>query len=165
MKLNIKILLLIILIIILSCKQKQNEKIGENIHNNWEEIEVKTRTEKITISKFSDSADYVQDLNNIAFQILPENGKLVEEKVIKKKIIFTKSEKDSLAKYIYQSVTNPTFTNILATDYAGSVKLKYDTGTTKLICEYNSVGDWSIVSNETMKIYELLNKKIKITKS
>lgn len=165
MKLNFKILLLLIVFLVISCNQKNNENKAEFNHDNWDELEIKTRTEKIIISKFSDTANYEQDLNNNAFKILPEIGKIVKEKIIKKKIIFTKPEKDSLAKYIYQSVTNPKFTNVLATDYAGTVKFKYDTGTTKLTCEYNSVGDWSIVSSETRKIYELIRKKVQIMKS
>ena len=84
---------------------------------------------------------------------------------MKKKLYYTKSEKDSLAKYIYECVTEPKFTNILATEYAGSVSLKYGTGNTKLICEYNSVGDWSVVSDTTKKIYRLISKKVEISKN
>ncbi|MCY0970764.1 MULTISPECIES: hypothetical protein [Chryseobacterium] len=165
MKLNLKILTLFFLLTILSCKEKQNVKSEDNLNNNWEELEISTRTEKIIISKFSDSAKYEQNLNNIALKILPEDGKTIEEEIVKKNINFTKSEKDSLAKYIYESVTEPKFTDILATEYAGSVSLKYNTGNVKLICEYNSVGDWSVVSDATKKIYKLISKKVEISKS
>ena len=165
MKLNLKTLTLFFLLTIFSCKEKQNVKSEDNLNNNWEELEISTRTEKIIISKFSDSAKYEQNLNNIAFKILPEDGKIIEEEIVKKNINFTKSEKDSLAKYIYESVTEPKFTDILATDYAGSVSLKYNTGNVKLICEYNSVGDWSVVSDATKKIYKLISKKVEISKS
>jgi hypothetical protein len=165
MKLNLKILTLFFLLTILSCKEKQNVKSEDDLNNNWEELEISTRTEKIIISKFSDSAKYEQNLNNIAFKILPEDGKIEEEEIVKKNIYFTKSEKDSLAKYIYESITEPKFTDILATEYAGSVSLKYNTGGAKLICEYNSVGDWSVVSDTTKKIYKLISKKAEISKS
>lgn len=149
----------------MSCKQKQNEKIINNTPNNWEEIEVNTRTEKLKISKFSDSAEYENNPNNITFKILPEDGKIIEEKIIRKKIYFSKSEKDSLAKYVYESVTNPKFTDVFATELAGSVIFIYDTGKTKLICENESVGDWSILSESTKKIYELISKKVEISKN
>lgn len=165
MKLNLKTLTLFFLLTILSCKEKRNVKSEDDLNNNWEELEISTRTEKIIISKFSDSAKYEQNLNNIAFKILPEDGKIIEEEIVKKNIYFTKSEKDSLAKYIYKSITEPKFKDILATEYAGSVSLKYNTGGTKLICEYNSVDDWSVVSDTTKKIYKLISKKSEISKS
>ena len=164
-KLNFRILTFLFSFLILSCNEKKNEKTIDNQSINWEEIEINTRTEKINISKFSDSAEYIQDLNNIAFKILNEDGTVTKEEIIRKKIVFTKSEKDSLVKYIYNSVTNPKFSNVLATDYAGTVQLTLSTGTTKLVCEYHSVGDWSIVSDNTRKIYELLSKKVRISKS
>ena len=163
MKLNLKILVIPISFAILSCKQ--NEKTIETLHNNWEKIEINTRTEKLLISKFSDSAEYEQNPNDIAFKILPEDGKIAKEEIVKKKVYFTKSEKDSLAKYIYESVTKPKFTNALATDYAGRVTLRYDTGNMKLTCEYDSVGDWSLVSEQTKKIYDMISNKIKISKN
>lgn len=163
MKLNLKILVIPISFAILSCKQ--NEKTIETLHNNWEKIEINTRTEKLLISKFSDSAEYEQNPNDIAFKILPEDGKIAKEEIVKKKVYFTKSEKDSLAKYIYESVTKPKFTNALATDYAGCVTLRYDTGNMKLTCEYDSVGDWSLVSEQTKKIYDMISNKIKISKN
>lgn len=150
---------------IISCAKEKNTENEENLNIRWEELEINTRIEKITISRFSDSADYVRNPNNIAFKILREDGKVDIEKIEQKKIYFSKSEKDSLAKLIFESVTDPKFTNVLATDYAGSVILKYDTGNTKLICEYNSVGDWSSVSDITKKIYEILSKKVEISKS
>lgn len=165
MKLNFRILTLFLMSLILSCHEKQNKKKVENLNSNWEKLEINTISEKILISKFSDSAEYEQNPNNITFKIVPGNGKTEQEKIVKKKIYFTKSEKDSLAKYIYMSVTEPKFTNVLATDYVGNVMLKYDTGNTKLTCEYNSVGDWSVVSDVIRKIYELISKKAEVSKN
>ncbi|GGG65895.1 hypothetical protein [Epilithonimonas arachidiradicis] len=159
-----KLSILLLAFTILSCDKKQDPKAIDFI-NQWEKLEIKTHTEKIIISKFSDSAKYEQNLNNIVFQILPEDGKLVEEKIVRKNIYFTKGERDSLAKYIYESVTKPKFTSIIATEYSGSVSLNYDTGSLRLICEYNSTGNWSAVSDETKKIYTILSKKVEISKN
>lgn len=162
---KIKTMIVVLLLSLLSCTKEKNIKSAENLNHRWEELEINTRIEKITISRFSDSADYVSNPNNIAFKILREDGKFDVEKIVQKKIYFSKSEKDSLAKFIFESVTKPKFTNTLATEYAGSVILKYNTGNTKLICEYNSVGDWSSVSDITKKIYDLLSKKVEISKN
>ena len=165
MRLKIRILIILFALTLLSCNKEKKIEIAENLNPRWEELEINTRIEKIVISRFSDSAEYERNSNSIAFKILPEDGKIIEEEIVRKKIYFSKSEKDTLAKYIFESVTQPKFTNIIATEKAGSVILRYDTGNTKLICEYNSVGDWSAVSDVTRKIYELLSKKIEITKS
>jgi uncharacterized protein YfkK (UPF0435 family) len=162
---KIKTMVVVLILSLLSCTKEKNTKIADNSNQRWEELEINTRIEKITISRFSDSADYISNPNNIAFKILREDEKFDIEKIVRKKIYFSKSEKDSLAKFIFKSVTKPKFTNTLATEFAGSVILKYDTGNTILICEYNSVGDWSSVSDITKKIYDLLSKKVEISKS
>ncbi|KFF24137.1 hypothetical protein [Chryseobacterium vrystaatense] len=158
-------LLLLSLILCTSCSKKQKNTVREP-YRNWGTLEIKTRYQTLTISKFSDSAEYYYITDSKGeFKTFTEPKYQAEnDKQEKKKIFFTKAEKDSLSKYIYESVTQPKFTNVLATDYVGNVVLKLDTGNMNLVCEYYSVGDWTTVSENTKKIYDLISKKIKISK-
>lgn len=146
---------LVISLILLSCHKKTEKKALTDHYKNWETLEIRTRSEILTISRFSDSAGYYKETDNRKLEI-PSGGK---------KIIFTEAEKDSLGKYIYESVTQPKFTDIRATDYAGNVIFKFDKGNMNLVCEYNSVGDWTEVSENTQKIYNLISHKIKLSKN
>jgi hypothetical protein len=56
-----------------------------------------------------------------------------------------------LAKYIYESITDPKFTNNFVTDYVGNVKLKFSKENMNLVCEYKSVRNWTEVSENTRK--------------
>lgn len=157
---------IISLLLFISCSKKQ-EPVLTDQYKKWETLEIKTRFQTLTISKFSDSADYYNMINsNKEFKIIPESTpeKTDPEQPEHKIILFTKAEKDSLSKYIYESVTQPKFTNVLATDYAGGVILRFDRENMNLMCEYNSVGDWTTVSENTEKIYNLISKKVEISK-
>lgn len=154
-------LVIISLFLFISCSKKQ-EPLLTDPYKKWETLEIKTRFQTLTISKFSDSADYYNIIvGNKEFKIIPES---TPEKIEPEKIFFTQAEKDSLSKYIYESVTQPKFTNVLATDYAGGVILRFDRENMNLTCEYNSVGDWTTVSENTEKIYNLISKKVEISK-
>ncbi|MNL72786.1 hypothetical protein D3C87_1981520 [compost metagenome] len=52
----------------------------------------------------------------------------------------------------------------MATCYAGYVLVKIRDRRTTLMCEYESVGEWSTVNNDTKKLYDLLKTKIDIAK-
>lgn len=162
-------LLLLSLILCISCSKKQKKTVTEP-KRNWATLEIKTRYQTLTISKFSDSAEYsyVTDskgkLKTLTEPKFQKEEKEENEKMEMRKILFTKAEKDSLGKYIYKSVTQPKFTNVLATDYVGNVVLRLGTGNMNLVCEYYSVGDWTEVSENTKKIYDLISKKIEISK-
>jgi hypothetical protein len=152
---------IIFLILIISCSKKVKNTNEDTSYQKWENLEVETRCQTIKISKFSDSAEYENIVYKKGVYDIPP--KYVIDKKQKYKVYFSKSEKDSLARYIYESVTNPKFTNILATDYVGNVKLKFDRENMNLICEYKSVGRWNEVSQNTKKIYELIKSKVEIS--
>lgn len=153
---------IILFILITSCSKKVEHTYKDTSYQKWENLEVETRYQTIKISKFSDSAEYENVVYKKGIYDIPPKYEI--DKKQKYKVYFSKSEKDSLAKYIYESVTNPKLTNILATDYVGNVKLKFDRENMNLICEYKSVGKWNEVSQNTKKIYELIESKVEISK-
>lgn len=153
--------LIILLIFIISCSEKVENISDKNFYQNWENLEIKTDRQTITISKLSDSVEYENIIYTKSFYEIPPQYKI--QKVQKYKIYLTNAEKDSLAKYIYESVTDPKFTNKFATEYVGNVKLKFSKENMDLICEYKSVGDWTEVSENTRKIYKLIKAKGEIS--
>lgn len=153
--------LIILLIFIISCSKKIENISNRNFYQNWENLEIKTDRQTIIISKLSDSMEYENIIYTKGFYNTPPQYKI--EKVQKNKMHITNAEKDSLAKYIYASVTDPKFTNNLATDYVGNIKLKFSKENMNLVCEYKSVGNWTEVSENTRKIYNLIKAKGEIS--
>lgn len=153
--------LFFLLLFIISCSKKIENAQDKKFYQDWENLEIKTDRQTITISKLSDSMNYENVIYTKEYYDIPPQYKI--EKVQKYKIYITKAEKDSLAKYIYESVTNPKFTNVLATDYVGNVKLMFGKENMNLVCEYKSVGNWTEVSQNTRKIYELIKVKAEIS--
>jgi hypothetical protein len=123
----------------------------------WNTLEIQTSYQTLTIFNSSDSADYQNITYDDGIYDIPPryNNKKIESR----KIYFSKTEKDSLAKFIFRSVTAPKFTNAFATDYVGNVKLKFSKINMSLVCEYQSVGHWNEVSDNTRKIYDIIKSK------
>ncbi|MGI9652572.1 hypothetical protein [Chryseobacterium sp. RLHN22] len=153
--------LIIPLIFIISCSKKIENAPDKNFYQNWENLEIKTDRQTITVFKLSDSMEYENIIYTKEFYDIPPQYKI--KKVQKYKMHVTNAEKDSLAKYIYASVTDPKFINNLATDYVGNVKLKFSKENMNLVCEYKSVGNWTEVSENTRKIYKLIKAKGEIS--
>ncbi len=157
-----KLLFLSYVFVIFSCQKTEikQEMPVQKLH--WEELEVNTRFQKVIINRH-DSCEY-QNLvySDGIYSSPPKNYKL--EKTEVRKFYLSKNEKDSLAKYIFESISNPKFTDILVSDYVGNVELTFAKSNMKLKCEYRSVGDWTEVSPNTNKIYSLLNSKVKLSK-
>lgn len=147
----------ILLIFIISCSKKIENTPGKNFYQNWKNLEIKTDRQTFVISKLSDSMEYENIIYSKEFYEIPPQYKI--EKIQKYKIYITNAEKDSLAKYIYESITDPKFTNNFVTDYVGNVKLKFSKENMNLVCEYKSVGNWTEVSENTRKIYKLIKAK------
>lgn len=154
-----KIHLMFILGFSVSCTEQPEKKIK---NDPWEKLQVNTDFQKITIDRHSDSAEVVNIIWNKEIYNIPP--KYIVEDTVRTKIYLSGSEKDSLKNWIRSSIINPEFTDLYATDYVGNVELKYiDRGTT-LSCTYNSVGEWDEVSENTKKIYNLLNRKTKLSR-
>lgn len=149
-------------LILFSCEK--SEKIAPKIGRSqikkfqiWQKLEIQTDYQTLIILNSSDSADYQNVIYDDEIYDIPP--KYNNKKIENRKIYFSRTEKDSLAKFIYKSVTAPKFTNVFVTDYVGNVKLKFIKTNMSLVCEYQSIGNWSEVSDDTKKIYDLIKNK------
>lgn len=156
-QITMRIQSLFILSLMLSCT-KQPEK---RVEDTWEKLQVNTLFQEITIEKNSDSLE----VQSIVWdkQIFDNPPKYIIEDTIITKVFISKLEKDSLKKWIKSSIVEPKFTNLSASDQIGNVELKYIDRNTTLSCQYNSVGEWDKVSENTAKIYELLSSKTELS--
>lgn len=157
----IKKLLILSFFCLISCNFSKKEKKAET--NYWDDIEINTKNQRVIIYKESDTASFEEAIyKNISAKGISEKYKL--DTIKRKTFSLTASQRDSIYKYTYQVITKPVFTDKHATCYAGYVLIKLRERQTTLMCEYKSVGEWSTVTNETKKIYDILSSKINISK-
>jgi hypothetical protein len=153
--------LILILTLLISCQDEKQKKVLEEKH--WENIELITKSERIKIYKSEDTASIEKAIyERVSGKGFSATYKL--EKLDRKNFKINKSERDSLYKYVFRLLTKPTFTDKSATDYAGYIMIKLKDRNTTLMCEYQSVGEWSTISAETEKIYKLINPKAELPK-
>jgi hypothetical protein len=147
--------------ILFSCQKEKQKEIPKEEY--WENIELITKSQKVTVYKFEDTASVEKKIyKKVSGEFISAVYKL--EKVESKNFKMNKSERDSLYSYVIKLLTKPTFTDKAATDYAGYILIKLKDRNTTLMCEYQSVGEWSTISPETKKIYKLINPKVEMPK-
>ena len=132
---------------ILSCQPKIEEETLKL--SNWDKFSVSTKFQKIVLENNSDSIYFENWIYKPGVGEIPPKYEL--EKIETGKINLTTQEKESLIHHISNTITNPTYTDVFATNYVGNVEFTMERGNMKLMCQYNSVGDWTIVSNGTKK--------------
>jgi hypothetical protein len=150
----------------MSCKGKTdaNTTIPEE-KLKWSEIVITLDHQRILIYNNSDSAYFFQWDFKKEFHHGKTDPSIVYKPTNSRDTTFiiTKSERDSLAKYVYSLITKPVFTTKFVTDYVGNISFLLKSGGTSLSCEYNSVGNWTNTSGPTQKIYRLLSNKVNIS--
>ena len=147
------LLSLFLMIQFLTSCQKSNEK-GNVKNQNWDHIELITRNQKITIYKDEDIASTEKAI----YKRISGNGfsaKYKLEKVEKNNFSISKVERDSLYENVFRLITEPTFTNKATTDYAGYILIKLKDRHTTIMCEYESVGQWSNISPDNSKFLKV----------
>ncbi len=153
--------LILTLTLLISCQDEKQKKVLKE--NHWKNIELITKSERIKIYKSEDTASIEKAIyERVSGKGFSATYKL--EKLERKSFKINKSERDSLYKYVFRLLTKPTFTDKSATDYAGYIMIKLKDRNTTLMCEYQSVGEWSTISAETEKIYKLINPKAELPK-
>jgi hypothetical protein len=145
--------------VLISCQKEKQKEIPKE--KNWENIELITKSQRITVYKFEDTASVEKKIyKKVSGEFITAVYKL--EKVERKNFKINQSERDSLYNYVFKLLTKPTFTDRDVTDYAGYMMIKLKDRNTILTCEYKSVGEWSTISAETKNIYKLINPKVEL---
>lgn len=138
-------------IVIQSCSQKK-ENINKNVRDYCTIIFESKRKSIYVSDDYTFSEEWVKQ----------KNGKFTQ---IQKQINFTKSERDSLAKYAYRIINHPALANVTMSCGAGeNITIKISYCSTSILCKYKSISSWSTLSNDNKKLYDILNAKTTIPK-
>ena len=144
-------LIIALSIIVQSCSQKK-EKTNKSL-KDYCAIIFESKKKKIYVSDdYSFSEEWVKQ----------KDGKYSQ---IQKKINFIKSERDSIAKYAYRIINNPAIANTVMTCGAGeNITIEISYCSTSILCKYSSIPNWSTLSTDNKKLYDILNVKTSIPK-
>ena len=127
----------------------------------WESVEMNLDGQYVKIYNNGDSGHF-----EIRRTYMDEKGNWTKKADPKKEsFILSKTEKDSIFKWTRSLVMEPASPIHRCTDYAGHLLITIDYGTIwsrkRQSCEYSSVCDWYLVSEETKAMRTLLKTKIK----
>jgi hypothetical protein len=140
----------------IGCKQP-DKKIDSN---PWRKlILISEEDTRITINNDNDTSIINVFHSGSFFSPLPKNAKV---KVDTLKAYFTMAEKDTLFSLAKDLIIHPAKTDKFCTEYVGSLKLVIDYGEqVQQVAVYSSVCNWNLLSDKTMKLHNMLKKRIK----
>jgi hypothetical protein len=160
MKLLITSLLLYILIGTASCNlNKSSDEFS--ISRPWNSLTI-IDDQRIVFIINNDLDSSTVEVHNIGSIFSPAP----KEKLIDTfKVYFTKPEKDTLAYLTQKLIINPPKIKSFCTEFVGTIELKIDYGQFKQYGKYDSVCDWSLLSDQTKQLSKILKRNFKKIKN
>jgi len=150
------ILFILFLLVGIGCKQVVNQIPA----SPWSVLRIVSEEDTyITINNDDDTSMVNIYHRGSFFAPLPKNAKV---KVDTFKVYFNKAEKDTLCSLVKELIQHPAKTNKFCTEYVGNLDLiiVYGEQFTQQ-GEYSSVCDWTILSDKTKHLHDLLRRRMK----
>ena len=148
-------LILCWLIINLGCDFRKEKKII-GAKSDWSTLTVVSEeTTVITINNYEDTS---------IIKFYDRGGFFTgwhKLKIDSMKARFTTAEKDSLFRLAKDIILNPPKPKRFCTEFIGDLKLVIEYKSFKQSIEYTSVCDWDSLSNQTVLLSKILNRRIK----
>ncbi len=145
--------------VFLRCTFKSNSTNDGDRSKEWNTLTVISEGSTIVkINNDNDSAFVNVFHRGSLFSPLPKKS---EVKIDTIKTTFSKSEKDSLVLLAKEIISNPVIVKVSCTEYIGHLELIINYGAFEQKGEYSSVCDWTKVSDKTLKLHEILKRRIK----
>ncbi|MEZ2338643.1 hypothetical protein AB6735_23545 [Mucilaginibacter sp. RCC_168] len=154
------IILIFISTFITACNFKKNDISKSEADQPWNELTI-IDDHRIVTTINNDNDSSIVRIYHTGSIFTPRPKKLVIDTL---KAWFTKSEKDTLAYLTKEIILNPISTTNYCTEFVGSVEMKISYGQFKLSGEYDSVCDWTILSDRTKKLNSILQRQLKTLK-
>ena len=149
--------LILFSLIIISCNKK--EILKKDNEYQWKQINIQNSIQELIIYKNEDTATYLKPLwKHLSGEFI--NAKYEHIGTEHKTVKFSKSEKDSLEKYVLKSIQNPINTEKFCTDYLGKISLTAFNENSKISVSYNSICEFDSLSPDFTKLYNIINSKV-----
>jgi hypothetical protein len=146
--------ILTLLFLSVGCKQQANQ--ADTVPWNTLTIISEGSTE-IIINNYDDTS--MIKIYPIVTIFMPRPKKKLKVDTVK--AYFTLAEKDTLFKLAKDLIFNPVKTHGRCTEFIGHLELSINYGQFRQYGEYSSVCNWNTLSDKTMKLHNMLKKRIK----
>ena len=161
MKINPLLFLVLLLLMCAGCLSKKDRYVDLSIGNDtWSRLTIVSEHRRmIKIDNNNDTS--IIETHHIG-SIFTGRPKVI--KIDTSKVYFTKAEKDTLFNLSQQIVSYPVLNNRHCNDFVGDldVIIRYYGDTMQQI-DYSGVCDWSLLSDDTKQLHEILKRKMKDT--
>jgi hypothetical protein len=130
---------------------------------HWDKITLRMHCQSIVI--YSDMDTMTSNTWELQDSMV-DSGELRQIPVNEKRetIALEPSSIDSIGALVMDMITHPTFTDRSVSCYAGNIRICMKFNNTELCCNYSSVADWTTISDNARKLYEILNARTKVSR-
>lgn len=143
--------------LLLGCHNSVSKK--ENKIEGWTSLKITLENYKVIELKnsgASDSAAVTTYLKGSIFQPIKK------VQIIKEKLFFTQAEKDTICDLASDIISHPTAPKHFCTEFVGDIQLAVSYGDQLTrSCTYESVCDWTTLSDKTLKLNAILTRRMK----
>ena len=156
MKINLLLFLVLLLLMGMGCLSKKDRDVNK-MGDDWNALTIVSENSTvITINNYNDTT-LVKMISGGGF-FMPKPEKI---KIDSLKVYFTKAEKDSVFYLVKNIIQQPVTSKRRCTDFVGELKLVIDYGSARQQINYTGVCDWSLLSDDTKQLHEILKRKMK----
>jgi hypothetical protein len=155
--------LLLISLMFFTCNNNGDVAVIIDEHQpKWNKITLKTDFQSVYI--FSDSDTMISNTWRYKDSLInPGEYAHIPIDRRQERIFLEAAYKDTIHSLLMEMITKPQYTDKSVTDYAGNMRACVQSANTELCCGYSSVGDWTAVSVNTKKLYNILSRKTKMS--
>ena len=161
MKYLITLILLLIMAFVTACNFNKKQIDGPGTDQSWQALTI-TDDHRIVITIKNDNDSSTVKIYHTGSIFTPRPSKIIVDTL---KVWFTKSEKDTLAYLTKDIILHPVGKTGFCTEFVGSIAMKIYYGQFKLSGEYNSVCDWTLLSDQTKQLNNILQRQMKKLKT
>lgn len=142
----------------MGCLSKKDRYIDKSNGDEWSRLTIVSE-HRIMVKIYNNNDTSIVETHHIG-SIFTGRPKVV--KIDTSKIYFTKAEKDTLFNLSQQIISYPVLHNRHCNDFVGDldVIIRYYSDTMQQI-DYSGVCDWSLLSDDTKQLHEILKRKMK----
>jgi len=145
-----------IVLVNIGCNLKDKDDNGKPFDDSWSTLTIASE-HRVVIKIVNDSDTTIIETYNIGSVFTARPKKVVIDTV---KAYFNKAEKDTIFRLAKEIVAHPVINGRHCTDFVGDLDIFINYGDVRQQINYSGICDWNILSDNTLKLHNLLRRKI-----
>lgn len=146
-----------VMLIAIGCNLKDKADPTKMSDDSWSTLTIVSE-HRVVIKIVNDSDTTIIETHNRGSIFTAKPKKVMTDTV---KAYFTKTEKDTIFNLAKEIVSRPVISSRHCTDFVGDLDVFINYGDVRQSINYSGICDWNTLSDKTLKLHNLLRRKIK----